>query len=227
MEKETPILDYASQRIAAAKFPTVVRVIVLLLLSPALVQPFLEYTDLFSPLSDAAEFFSQIAAGHWKGEFGRSVLGLNFFIGIPLVLYHLRMLIFGELSRMESWVGYIAVFLGMAFAVITLGISVRYLLDFSRTWGRGEWSLMWVYMVFVVVIAFGACVVGFLGKRASHGMRIGAFLCVLFAANLLFCAIGFGINAGRLYLGYALALPVLAGTLLELTTLTVLAFRRR
>ncbi|MCL2640824.1 MAG: hypothetical protein FWD53_08270 [Phycisphaerales bacterium] len=44
MSQENLVLDYASSQSATVKFPTTVRVIVLLFILPTLALPFVEYT---------------------------------------------------------------------------------------------------------------------------------------------------------------------------------------
>ncbi|MCL2648406.1 MAG: hypothetical protein FWD61_15595 [Phycisphaerales bacterium] len=114
MSQENRVLEYESPlpRATEARFPTGVRLIVILCLLPALVLPFVDYAELISPLDIAARFFRQ-AVHRWDGRTVIDMLGLYFFVGIPLVLCHLRLLIFGELSKIESWAGYVVVVLGI------------------------------------------------------------------------------------------------------------------
>jgi len=225
MSQEKPILDYASPPPTAAKFPTPVRRIVILFLLPALALPFVKYAASDSPLSIVAE------ALHWTrpdSAFG-IMLGLSFFVGIPLVLCHLRLLAFGELSKIECWAGYAVAALAMApiVAVLSMIAIDRFTNDLHLWTGRTLLTAQ-VLTLAAVVIAFGVCVIWFLGKRVSHGTRICACLSIPYAAGLLFWGILIGIEETRhLQLGYALSLSVIVGTLIELTALAVMAFRGR
>jgi len=229
MPQENLILDYAPPPMMV-KFPTIVRVIVLLFILPALALPFVEYVWSISPL-EAAEWFFERLVRDWHEELWLYMHGLFFFTGVPLVLCHLRLLIFGELSRIEARLGYIMAALGMAPVVAVMGWLAIHVFSF---WYDGTRSMRDVQPVIVMlavstgVIAFGVCVVWLLGRRISHGTRVCGCLCIPYATGLLWCAVSFGWAGSRdLYLGYWLSLPVMVGGLIEITTLAVMAFRGR
>ena len=94
MSQERPILDYASPQPMTAKFPTPIRLTVLLFILPALALPFVEHYFRCTPLHIAGKFFMdimEIFKENFPGEIGLIIMaGLNFFVGIPLVLCHLR-----------------------------------------------------------------------------------------------------------------------------------------
>ncbi|MCL2647508.1 MAG: hypothetical protein FWD61_10975 [Phycisphaerales bacterium] len=238
MSQENLVLEYDSRPIGP-RFSTVVRRIVLLFILPALVLPFVEHIGTVSPWDSVANFFYRTGHDRWNSlTISIATDGLIFFVGIPLVLCHLRLLILGELSKMETWAGYVVAVLGMAAVAISLSmIAIDLFPGYTNgTWMMREWLIITgAFMVPAVVIAFGACVVWFLGKRVSHGTRVCACLCIPYAAGLLSCAISIGIGAiGGFYIsypklrfGYTLSLLVIVGTLIELTTLAVMAFRRR
>ena len=238
MSQENLILEYGSQPMTV-KFPTSVRLIVLLFILPALVLPFVERIGSVSPWDEVANFYYRTDATRWyRVTIGMAAEGLIFFAGIPLVLCHLRLLIFGELSRIERWGGYVVAVLGMAataifmkdFAIERLPGSMKGVLMMR------EWQiLIGAFTVPVVVIAFSVCVVWFLGKRVSHGTRVCACLCIPYVAGLLSSGIFIGIDAiggaysihPRLRFGYMLSWLVVVGCLIELTTLAVMAFGGR
>ena len=245
MSKENLILDYASPQPIAVRFPTAVRRIVLLFILPALVLPFVKYGSYSgSPLDATAELF-RLITHRWKGyPWGDSVyllamLGPIFFVGIPLVLYHLRLLIFSKLSKIEIWTGYILAILGMVLIATTLTLMACS--DFgiiSTTFSRGMYLVRLfrqphVLIVFTSMIALSIFIVVFLGKRISHDTRVCACLCITYMAGLLLgcMLIEYEIVGSdpphHFNLGFSLSLPVIAGCWIELTTLAVMAFRRR
>ncbi|MCL2640818.1 MAG: hypothetical protein FWD53_08240 [Phycisphaerales bacterium] len=224
MSPQPPILDYDSSQPTTVKFPTLIRLIVLLFILPALALPFVTFAGYpdWSPMDLVAEFFR--AANSWDRFPFFTAMGLMLFVGIPLVLCHLRVLIFGELSKMEIWAGYIVAALGMAsVATFLIALAIYNFTDLDPT---VRYNLpIGTLLVPTVVIAFGTCVVWFLDKRVSHDTRIGACLCIPYTAGLLFWMIGIGLPY-NLKFGFMLSLPVIVGNLIELTTLAVLAFRR-
>jgi len=229
MSRENRILEYASPSpTIMVKFPTVVRVIVLLFLFPTLVIPLLAYMARTPPLAAAAEFFSQVME-HFASP------DILVVLGFPLVLCHVR-LFFGELSRVEVWVGYAVAALGIvSFAIgVSRGI-IHYLPGYKHYEMSFIMPIIAGYIVPAVVIALGACVVWILGKRVSHGTRICACLCILSAAGWLSQAVYpyatflFG-GDPRIYQYFRLSDKlhigaVIVGNLIELTTLAVMAFR--
>ncbi|MCL2648548.1 MAG: hypothetical protein FWD61_16340 [Phycisphaerales bacterium] len=227
MPKENLILDYSSPP-TVVKFPTPIRLIVLLFILPALVLPFVEYAvSIVSPLTAATEFFHRVVL-RWTAQIFLAMLGLPFFVGIPLVLCHLRLLIFGELSKMERWTGFVVAVLGMAPVVAIISyVAIQLFFDHTGHWTKQEILAIGILVVPAVVIAFGVCVVWLLGKHVSHGTRICACLCITYAMGLIFCAVLIGIyDPKHLSFGYWLSLPVIVGCLIDLTTLAVMAFRR-
>ncbi|MCL2640821.1 MAG: hypothetical protein FWD53_08255 [Phycisphaerales bacterium] len=238
MSQEKPILDYASPPIVAkVEFPTFVRRIVLLLILPALALPFVEHIE-SSPLDDVINDF------HWAKYYADNLVfciilcisaimrALFFFAGIVAALCYLRVRISGELSKVEIWVGYVVAGLGMASVMWTLFRAVDFIRIVFEAYGYeraltvqhlGEW------IVPAVVLAFGTFVVWSLGKRISHATRICACLCIPYAAHLANWE--WVITVTPCYWQYwgifdVLALSVIVGCLIELTTLAVLAFRR-
>ena len=209
MSQHPPILDYASPSFTAKmKLPPTVRLIVLLLILPTLLST--------SLLMAMVEYFDLVSL----------VLGTPFLVGISLVLCHLRLLIFGELSKIERRIGYIVTGLGIVSIAASAGLVV--ILAFEKGIGVLDIRLAVAFATASVVIAFGACVVCFLGKRISHGTQVCACLCISYAACLLLQNIAFGWNDPvNSNLGNWLSLPVIAGCLIEITTLTMMAFRRR
>ncbi|MCL2639914.1 MAG: hypothetical protein FWD53_03620 [Phycisphaerales bacterium] len=230
MPQENLILDYAPPPLTA-KFPTTVRVIVLLFILPALALPFAEYIWSISPLEAAERFFRLLKRGGKEDFLWLYMHGLFFFTGIPLVLCHLRLLIFGELSKIEAWLGYIMAALGMAPVVAVMGWFASHIVFSSYDSFRSIRDALPAIVAFagaVGVIAFGICLVWLLGRRISPGTRVCACLCIPYTTGLLWCAVLFGWDGPKgLYLGYWLSLPVIVGGLIELTTLAVMAFRRR
>ena len=251
MSQEKLVLEYASSQPAVVRFPTVVRVIVLLFILPALVLPFVEHLKSAPPLYHVVYFFRRPSYGDFFGVFP-FMLCLNFFVGIPLVLCHLRLLIFGEFSRIERWGGYAVAFLGMACVATALSLfavrAFQYYKDITTYKDIATEEMLLIAGIFilpVVVIAFGTIAVCFLGKRVSHGTRICACLCISYVAELL-CYMAYdGYMTYSLscltflthhspkkfwdYVTFRYALPwlVIVGCLIEVTTLAVMAFRRR
>ena len=234
MPKENPVLDYDSQPIAA-RFPTVLRLVVLLFMLPALVGPFVPYAQAKSPeirslvgeLVDMATYSSS----YIETFFGLLLFSPFVFAGIPLVLYQFRMLNFGKLSKTEIVIGYVLAGLYMLPVVpILLVIAAGFIMndlgyeDISYLLGYGV-----AFAAPTVVIVFGVLVFWFLGKRISPSTRACACMCVSYGTFLLLAALAVGTELGfsNLRIGYALSLPVIAGALIELTTLGVLAFHRR
>jgi len=234
MSQEKPILEYAAPQLFEVKFPTLIHLIVLLLTLPALALPFVgyvRYVEQISPLEAAVEFFRYTSSSSALDLRDLTMPGLFFFVGIPLALCHLRLLIFGELSRIEVWLGYIIAVLGIVPVAWYMGIFAINLFRYGSGWTvQTLLHVIGPRVLLAGVIAFGFCVVWFLGRRVSHGTRICSCLCILYTAGLLFCVAYIGINRFSLpyYLsfGYALSLPVIVGGLIELTTLSVMAFRR-
>ncbi|MCL2648338.1 MAG: hypothetical protein FWD61_15235 [Phycisphaerales bacterium] len=234
MSKGNLVLDYASQPIAApVKFPTVVRLIVLLFILPALVLPFVGHPNWPSPLQALAVAFQREWMGDHKQMICFYTMVLSGFVGIPLVLCHLRVLIFGELSRIEVWAGYVVAFLGMASVATCLSLFANHLLSSLDQRVRSLWPIVHLSMP-TVAIAFGTFVVWSLGKRISHSTRICAGLSITYAASLLLWVMacsGFQQNLMAFIhvrtFSHALTLLVIVGTLVEITTLAVVAFRWR
>ncbi|MCL2641355.1 MAG: hypothetical protein FWD53_10950 [Phycisphaerales bacterium] len=239
MPTSPPILDYASPPVVAkVEFPTFVRLVVLLFIVPALAMPFVTFGGT-SPLNTVADFF-QMSYDCLKTDLkafsematGWGVFGLNIFVGIPLVLCHLRVLIFGKLSRIESWAGYVVAILGTAPAVMVMSslvIRFLYASKHAHLYAFFRKMLLWsvgFLVVYAVVIAFGAVVVWFLGRRVSHGTRICACLCIPYMAGLLALALCFVDSPYPCGSSYLLLLSVIVGCLIEIATLAVMAFRR-
>jgi len=234
MSQQNPILlDYAPPSQMTVKFPTPIRLIALLFILPALALPFVKYAGSDSPLDLIMENFPRLAAGNRTHPLW-IMAGLCFCAGIPLLLCHLRLLIFGELSKIETWAGYGVAFLGMGPAVMVLSVFTfdcftnyigLYIVHESLRLTIG--ALM---VVAAIVIVFGARAVWLLGKRISHGTRICACLSISCVAPLLLFGILVGVHtisrSERLRLGYWLSLLVIAGCLIELTTLAVMALRK-
>jgi len=238
MPQENPILDYASPPIVATvKFPTFVRLVVLLLILPALAMPFVTFWGA-SPLNTAADFFGLMhyfpgmsLEAFSEMAVGWGIFGLNVFVGIPLVLCHLRVLVFGELSRVERWVGYVVAILGTAPAVMVMSsLVIRFLYASKHVhfafFRKMQLSSVALLVVYAVVIAFGAVVVWFLGRRISHGTRICACLCIPYTAGLLALAMCIADDSHPCGSSYLLLVSVIVGCLIEIATLTVMAFRR-
>jgi len=218
-----------------------VRLVVLLFVLPAVVLPFVKHVGTESPWDDVANFFQQPGHYRWNSvTISVATGGLIFFVGIPLVLCHLRLLIFGELSKIEVWIGRVVAFLGMAAVMTSLCMFAIY---FYPAFMDGVWPMqIWLILagsllvVPAVVIALGVCIVWFLGKRVSQGTRICACLCIPYVAGLLSSRLCIGIvtiggfdflGSLKLRVGYTLSWLVIVGCLIELTALAVMAFRRR
>jgi len=261
MSQQNPILDYASSpTVATAKFPTSVRLIVLLFILPAVMLPLVVYYKTETPLQTVVWFFPwrewrdwwNGGGGGWSGGWSGyrwhhfvhvASHGLHFLVGIPLVLCHLRLLISGKLSKIEIRVGYIAAAFGMI--PVTTAISLTTINLFL---GNYRWiydPILWTTVELLppaIVIAFGTYAVCRLGKRISHGTRICAYLCISYAAGLLHLSVRTMLHSPQCFepryvfyslknawwtCGYVIALVVIVGCLIELTTLAVMAFRRR
>ncbi|MCL2645728.1 MAG: hypothetical protein FWD61_01840 [Phycisphaerales bacterium] len=157
MPKENLVLEYAPPPITTT-FPTNVRLIVILFLLSALPLPFVLYVSAASPLAAAVWFFREVIDG-WNSQIWLFMMGLFFFVGIPLVLCHLRLLIFGELSKMEIWGGYIVAALGMAPVAAVMSYFAINLLDYTGGWTLEGMLAIGTLVVPAVVTAFGATVV--------------------------------------------------------------------
>ncbi|MCL2648667.1 MAG: hypothetical protein FWD61_16970 [Phycisphaerales bacterium] len=233
MHKENLILDYDSSPPTATKIPTIIQLIVLLFILPALAQPFVAYVGTRSPLNNVIEFF-RLMNYDWYAFSSLALFGLMFCMGIPLVHCHLRALIFGELSKIEIWAGYIVATFGMVFAVEGLRYSAITLYLYEREWVLEQKLDLLALIVPTVVLAFGVFIVWLLGKRISHDTRVCACLCIPYVVSLLHWVI-YDVNSwlideiGRwsFSLGLAISLSVIVGTLIEITTLTVMAFQQQ
>ena len=223
MSQENPILEYASPPITAkVKFPTAVRVVVLLLIWPALVLPFVKCLSIYCQPMSPLE--AMVVGFHMITPF---FLGLYFLMGIPLVLCHLGMLISEKFVGAVSAIGYVVAFLAtVPLVLFLLWIPINIATD------------QHVYMPFVIVaivaftvsasvIGLGSFALWFLGWRISDGTRVCTCLCIPYATVLLLCVVGFVDGSIGRYVGYWLSLPVVVGCLIEIATLTVMAFRQR
>jgi hypothetical protein len=77
------------------------RAIGLLLILPAAVTPFVPFIYEVSPLRAMNELFAAPFSWHWTLELALGLLAAPFFLGPPLVLWHLRLLVASHSTRGE------------------------------------------------------------------------------------------------------------------------------
>ena len=228
--KGSLVLDYASQPPIELRVPMVVRLIMLLFLLPSLMIPFVNYahsTSLMGFLWGETDSYLDRSSNllAWLPVWGPLV-----FTGFLLVFYQLRMLIYGRLSIIEIGIGYTmaTLYVMPVVGLLLMVVSSSIVYDHFRKKYMFEFGAICV--VPIVVIVFSFLVFLFLGKRISHSTRACACMCISYGAIVLLATMAFWIQPGfsvGLNIGYAISLSVIIGALIELTTLAVLAFRRR
>jgi hypothetical protein len=103
------------------------RILLYLMILPAAITPFLNFTSRVSPLFVVEEFSRMIRFPHWGEEMCLVLLALPFFIGVPTAFWRLRLLFGGNPSQVEKILAVIfsIVCIAMPVAFVTIGLLLN------------------------------------------------------------------------------------------------------